>query len=234
MNIVIRILGILLIVMSVLLLIAVPPAGVVGIVFGVLCIVRSNKKNQDKINSGLGKSIEKSKQREKMLGQKRMEAEQKAEKAKQKLAETKVLYNTAKNIPEEPDQPREEPSDSHTLIGPVVNSKREIPDKPEGVKRIQAQENKTLKDLADETRRRMEAEGLKLYVWSTCGDERVRPSHAFLNDKLCKWSDPAVYSINGGKTWIPRPKGAALSHPGEEEGCRCTALSFGEELFGES
>jgi hypothetical protein len=48
-----RILGITLIVLSVLLLIAVPPAGVIGIVFGVLLIIRSKKELASKIITGI-------------------------------------------------------------------------------------------------------------------------------------------------------------------------------------
>jgi len=93
--------------------------------------------------------------------------------------------------------------------------------------------NQMLKKLALENRERMEADGLKLYEWSTSLDERVRPSHALMEGKLCKWADSAVYSTDGGKTWKPRPSGATLTHPGEEEGCRCTALSYEKELLGD-
>jgi uncharacterized protein with gpF-like domain len=86
---------------------------------------------------------------------------------------------------------------------------------------------------AEEDRVRMESAGLKMYVWETAGDERVRPCCRKMDGKLCLWSDPAVYSRNKGKDWISRPKGAALTHPGEGEGCRCTALSYYPELVGE-
>ena len=89
-----------------------------------------------------------------------------------------------------------------------------------------------LKELALQNRQQMESQGLKLYMWSTCADERVRASHALMEGKLCKWADSTVYSTNGGKTWKPRPAGAVLLHPGEDEGCRCTALSYEKELLG--
>ena len=100
-------------------------------------------------------------------------------------------------------------------------------------KRTQEEINQNLKRLAEENQARMEAEGLTMYVWETSGDERVRPSHKKMDGKLCRWADPTVYSRNKGKDWIPRPKGASLTHPGEEDGCRCTALSYQPEILGE-
>ena len=46
--------------------------------------------------------------------------------------------------------------------------------------------------------------GLDLYEWGGTGDERERESHLKLNGKLCKYSDPTVYSDDGGKTWKKR------------------------------
>jgi predicted DNA-binding transcriptional regulator YafY len=51
MNKVLRVFGIILIVLSLLLLIVVPPAGVIGIILGVLCIVRTNKKVAEKLSA---------------------------------------------------------------------------------------------------------------------------------------------------------------------------------------
>jgi hypothetical protein len=126
-------------------------------------------------------------------------------------------------------------------IGPVMYTEREIPDNSEEAKRVLAKQEKyknetteqRLNRFSKEERERMESAGLKLYEWSTCGDERVRPSHALMDRKLCRWSDPAVYSDDEGKTWKARPQGAPLVHPGEEEGCRCTALSYEKEIVGE-
>ena len=83
------------------------------------------------------------------------------------------------------------------------------------------------------TQARMEAVGIELYEWSTSGDERVRDSHAVLDGMICKWEDPTVYSDNGGKTWKPRPASWCQLHPGYDIQCRCTALSFWEELVSE-
>jgi uncharacterized protein with gpF-like domain len=97
------------------------------------------------------------------------------------------------------------------------------------------------------TQARMEQAGLTMYIWSTAQDERVRgkpkleggiypnarPSHHLMEGLLCRWSDPTVYSDDGGKTWKPRPSGAVLLHPGRDIQCRCTALSYWDELVGE-
>jgi SPP1 gp7 family putative phage head morphogenesis protein len=83
------------------------------------------------------------------------------------------------------------------------------------------------------TQARMESIGLDLYIWSTSGDERVRSSHAGLDGKLCRWDNADVYSEDGGKTWKPRKEGWTRVHPGEDTQCRCTALSYWDELIGE-
>jgi hypothetical protein len=59
-----------------------------------------------------------------------------------------------------------------------------------------------------ENKKRMQEAGLKLYEWSTCNDERVRPSHTLMEGKICKRADPTVYSTDGGKSWKARPKDA--------------------------
>ena len=94
------------------------------------------------------------------------------------------------------------------------------------------------------TQHRMESAGLSMYIWSTSGDERVRgdpggffpdadPSHYVMDNKLCRWDDPTVYSEDGGKTWIDRPHGAVKLHPGEDYNCRCTAMAYWNELVDE-
>ena len=94
------------------------------------------------------------------------------------------------------------------------------------------------------TQRRMEAAGLSMYIWSTSGDERVRgdpsgffpdaePSHYVMDNLLCRWDDPTVYSEDGGKTWINRPYNAVKLHPGEDYNCRCTALAYWNEIVDE-
>ncbi|MEY0497658.1 phage minor head protein, partial [Providencia rettgeri] len=77
------------------------------------------------------------------------------------------------------------------------------------------------------TESRSRALGLDLYEWGGAGDERERDSHRKLNGKLCKYSDPAVYSDDGGKTWKKRKSiGAYEGHPGTDYQCRCVALPY--------
>jgi uncharacterized protein with gpF-like domain len=74
----------------------------------------------------------------------------------------------------------------------------------------------------------LDEENLKrnMYDWVTCGDKEVRSSHAAMNWLRCRWDDPTVCSYDNGMTWKPRPKGATLKHPGDEEGCRCRAHPY--------
>lgn len=51
--------------------------------------------------------------------------------------------------------------------------------------------------------------GITEYIWSTCGDERVRKSHKALNGKKFSWKDAPVHA-DGRKC-----------HPGQDYGCRC-------------
>jgi uncharacterized protein with gpF-like domain len=94
------------------------------------------------------------------------------------------------------------------------------------------------------TQARMEAVGLDMYIWSTSGDERVRGdpgglypnarySHYAMDGRLCRWDDPTVYSEDGGKHWLPRHSDWVQLHPGYDINCRCTALSYWNELVEE-
>ena len=83
------------------------------------------------------------------------------------------------------------------------------------------------------TQARMRSIGLELYVWSTSGDEKVRPSHKLMDGLLCRWDDATVYREDGGKTWKPRPAGAVRLHPGMDIQCRCVALAYFDELVNE-
>lgn len=87
--------------------------------------------------------------------------------------------------------------------------------------------DQTSKLNADLTEARNVALGLDLYEWGGTGDERERDSHSALNGKLCKYSDPTVYSDDGGKTWKKRSTiGAFIGKPGEDYQCRCLALPY--------
>jgi len=85
--------------------------------------------------------------------------------------------------------------------------------------------DQTSKLNADLTEARNVALGLDLYDWGGTGDERERDSHSALNGMLCKYSDPTVYSDDGGKTWKKRKSiGAFEGKPGEDYQCRCLAI----------
>jgi hypothetical protein len=55
-----------------------------------------------------------------------------------------------------------------------------------------------------------------------------------IDGALCRWEDSTVFSQDGGKTWINRPSGAVLLHPGMDYQCRCTAIAYWDELVGEA
>lgn len=87
--------------------------------------------------------------------------------------------------------------------------------------------DQTSKLNADLTEARNVALGLDLYEWGGTGDERERNSHFVLNGMLCKYSDPTVYSDDGGKTWKKRSSiGAFIGKPGEDYQCRCLSLPY--------
>ncbi|MDM3316392.1 phage terminase large subunit [Citrobacter sp. Cb220] len=87
--------------------------------------------------------------------------------------------------------------------------------------------DQTSKLNADLTEARNVALGLDLYEWGGTGDERERENHFVLNSMLCKYSDPTVYSDDGGKTWKKRSTiGAFIGKPGEDYQCRCLALPY--------
>lgn len=78
-------------------------------------------------------------------------------------------------------------------------------------------------------KKRMQNIGMDLYEWQTAEDERVRgnpsgeypkakPSHFIMNGKICKWSDPTVYSDDGIK-WKKRIDKMPKSGAGEEVNC---------------
>jgi beta-lactamase regulating signal transducer with metallopeptidase domain len=86
MNKAMHILGIIIIALSVLLLIAVPPIGVIGIIFGVLLIIKSKKELVAKISSNIENAKEEAKQRSEIL-------KQRLEKIKQKESDNKITFN---------------------------------------------------------------------------------------------------------------------------------------------
>ena len=80
----------------------------------------------------------------------------------------------------------------------------------------------------DLTKTRQQSIGLDLYIWRGVGDNRERETHLEMNDSLCKWSDPDVYSQDGGNTWQDRPPEMRGLIPGEDYDCRC----YAEPVFG--
>ena len=66
--------------------------------------------------------------------------------------------------------------------------------------------DQTLKLAGDVTRIRQTNAGIDSYVWTTSGDERVRPEHEELDGQTFRWDAPP-----------------AVGHPGQDYQCRCAA-----------
>jgi hypothetical protein len=116
MNKVMHILGIILIVLSVLLLIAVPPAGVIGIIFGVLLIIKSKKELVAKISTSTENAKEKASQRYEILKQKPEEVKQ-FDKIKQTEVKKGCIVMKDESIGL---------VNISTQIGPVIYSENEV------------------------------------------------------------------------------------------------------------
>lgn len=85
--------------------------------------------------------------------------------------------------------------------------------------------DQTARINADLTEIRSKALGSDTYVWSGSMDERERTTHKAMEGKLCKWSDPTVYSDDNGKTWKKRKAiGAVELQAGKDYNCRCVAI----------
>lgn len=65
------------------------------------------------------------------------------------------------------------------------------------------------------TRFQQEDAGITEYEWSTSCDQRVRASHAKLEGKRFKWSEPPIVDERTGRR----------CNPGEDYQCRCCALA---------
>jgi len=91
--------------------------------------------------------------------------------------------------------------------------------------------NKINNQLAEQ---RMRDAGIETYIWITSKDERVRPSHAVMENKLCRLDDPSLYSDDNGRTWKSRSSiGGVQLPPGEDINCRCTSYANFESLVNE-
>lgn len=95
------------------------------------------------------------------------------------------------------------------------------------------------------TRKQFESVGLDGYLWTSARDERVRgnpmgrypkaiPSHWDIDGKICKFSDPTVFSEDVANTWQMRYTTMPLVHPGQAIMCRCTATPFWLPLIREA
>ncbi len=71
------------------------------------------------------------------------------------------------------------------------------------------------------TQTRQQNAGITKYIWTTAGDERVRPVHDELDGTVQRWDRPPVISKDG-----------RTGHPGDDYQCRCTAFPYLEELDG--
>ena len=87
--------------------------------------------------------------------------------------------------------------------------------------------DQTAKINADFEEERNKKLGFDIYKWKGTGDERERDSHMVLNNMLCKYSDPTVYSDDEGKTWKKRKSiGGYIGKCGEDYQCRCLAIPY--------
>lgn len=67
------------------------------------------------------------------------------------------------------------------------------------------------------TQTRAERLGLYWYIWRSCGDARVRPSHANLDGVICSFREPPQPEVLIGDS------DSGAYHPGESRECRCYA-----------
>ena len=87
--------------------------------------------------------------------------------------------------------------------------------------------DQTAKVNADFEEERNKKLGFDIYKWKGTADARERDSHRALNNMLCKYSDPTVYSDDEGKTWKKRKSiGGYIGKCGEDYQCRCLAIPY--------
>ena len=87
--------------------------------------------------------------------------------------------------------------------------------------------DQTAKINADFNEERNKKMGFDVYKWKGTGDERERDSHRVLNNMLCRYSDPTVYSDDDGKTWKKRKSiGGYIGKCGGDYQCRCLAVPY--------
>lgn len=82
------------------------------------------------------------------------------------------------------------------------------------------------------TKLRQQELGITQYRWQTSGDERVRPSHRVLDDKICRWDDPTVYLNENTGKWEKRSSiGGTNVHTSQDVNCRCVPIPIIEGIF---
>ena len=78
---------------------------------------------------------------------------------------------------------------------------------------------------ADITRKEHEDAGVSRYQWSDSGDQRVRPGHALLNDKVFCYDNPPEImewrDTKSGGYWVNTGR---RCNPGQDFNCRCVAI----------
>lgn len=79
--------------------------------------------------------------------------------------------------------------------------------------------DQTLKLSGQLQEERQTQAGIKRYVWTTSGDERVRHDHADLDGKVFSWDDPPI--VNASE--VARGKPPRREHPGGDFQCRCNS-----------
>ena len=107
-----------------------------------------------------------------------------------------------------------------------------------GVSKKRAQliaRDQTAKLTGELNRVRQQSIGVETYIWRTSKDERVvgnpagkypegndkHGNHYVMEGVTCKWADPTVYSLDGGKTWKKRTGEMPKTHVGIDIQCRC-------------
>jgi len=74
------------------------------------------------------------------------------------------------------------------------------------------------------TKRRQQEVGISMYRWITAQDERVRPTHQRLNNKICRWDDNSLYadSVEDARAGRWKSRSAAgmfVGIPGQDIQC---------------
>lgn len=125
--------------------------------------------------------------------------------------------NLIKSIPEEHFKKLQDAvirgATSGTLQTDITDTIKKIGDVSENKAKLIARDQVS-KFNGNLSKLRQKDVGLKRYIWSTSGDDRVRPDHAERDGKTFSWDDP--------------PEDG---HPGEPINCRCVAIPVFEDVL---